>query len=143
MKPKTYRYVGKYACGKYSARRREEKVKIIIAGSRGITDKSFVAGVIEMNPICPPEHITEIVSGHCPRGVDAIAEEIAQELDIPVQAFPANWDKYGRQAGPIRNQEMAEYADGLIAIWDGKSRGTKNMIIKAHAVSIPVYVVRG
>lgn len=68
--------------------------------------------------------ITEVVSGVA-HGVDKLGERWAQAHKIPVKQFPAQWNKYGNAAGPIRNREMAEYADALIAVWDGQSRGHK------------------
>jgi hypothetical protein len=60
--------------------------------------------------------------------VDQIGEDWAREHNIPVKQFLAQWNIHGKSAGPIRNKEMAEYADALIAFWDGQSKGTKNMI---------------
>jgi hypothetical protein len=57
-----------------------------------------------------------------------------------ITPFPADWDQHGKAAGPIRNREMAEYADELIALWDGKSRGTKNMIDEMLKVGKPVHI---
>lgn len=73
------------------------------------------------------ESISEVVSGAA-RGADSLGELFAKENNIPVKQFPADWNAHGRAAGPIRNRQMAEYADVLIAFWDGKSPGTKNMI---------------
>lgn len=61
-------------------------------------------------------------------GADLLGKKWAILNGVPIKNFPADWDKYGKAAGPIRNAQMAEYADYLIAFWDGKSRGTKNMI---------------
>lgn len=72
--------------------------------------------------------ITEVVSG-CARGADAGGEAWAKQRGVPVKYFPADWDKYGRSAGPRRNQQMAEYAEALIAFPGG--RGTANMVNQA------------
>lgn len=69
---------------------------------------------------------TEVVSGGC-RGIDREGVSVAGLHDIPISVFPADWKKHGRAAGPIRNKEMACYADSLILIWDGKSRGSNSM----------------
>lgn len=74
------------------------------------------------------------------RGVDTLAVEFASKYNIPIKPFPANWDKYGRAAGPIRNSQMANYADSLICCWDGKSRGSKNMIETMQKMSKLVYI---
>ena len=81
--------------------------------------------------------ITEVVCGGA-KGVDSLGKQWAEEHQVPVTMFPANWEKYGKSAGPKRNQEMAEYAEALIAVWDGKSRGTKSMIDLAVERDLPV-----
>lgn len=73
-------------------------------------------------------------------GVDLYGEKWARKNDIPIKRFPADWAKYGKRAGLIRNVEMANYADGLIAIWDGQSRGTKHMIDVAKDKGLVVYI---
>ncbi len=100
-----------------------KKNKVIIAGSRNITNYKKVKRFIKKVEF----NIDKIVSGMA-KGVDKLGEKYAKENDIPIKQFPANWEEYGRTAGPIRNREMAEYATHLIAFWDGKSKGTKNMI---------------
>lgn len=84
--------------------------------------------------------ITEVVSGGA-RGIDQSGEAWAMRKGIPVKIFPANWTKHKLAAGPIRNREMADYADRLVAFWDGKSRGTKNMIDTARKLQLEVIVV--
>jgi hypothetical protein len=61
--------------------------------------------------------------------------------NIPVKPFPAAWKSLGRQAGYLRNEEMARYADALIAVWDGASNGTRHMIHRATALGLRVLVV--
>lgn len=98
-------------------------MKTIIAGSRGITSFGPVLDAIRSFP----NEITEVISGMA-KGVDTSAIEWAHQNNLPVKCFPAEWRKFGNSAGPIRNIEMANYADALIAVWDGKSKGTKHMI---------------
>jgi hypothetical protein len=103
-------------------------MKLIIAGSRNLTDMELLKSSMgKFAKKHPDVRIDEIVSGTA-SGPDTAAILYAKENNIPVKKFPAEWDKYGKSAGPIRNAEMAKYADGLVAIWDGKSRGTRNMI---------------
>lgn len=99
-------------------------LKVIIAGSRTFNDYKFFEK--ELNIRIPP-FIEEIVSGDA-KGPDKFAIKWAEEHGYPVKHFPAQWDKYGKAAGMIRNHEMGNYADSLIAFWDGKSHGTKDMI---------------
>lgn len=82
--------------------------------------------------------ITEIVHGGAV-GIDAAAHA-ACEGHWPVKVFPADWKTHGKAAGPIRNRQMADYADALIAVWDGKSRGTANMIEEAKKRGLKVFV---
>lgn len=111
-------------------------MKTIIAGSRGINDRIIIEHALADSGY----DITEVVCGMA-QGVDLIGKEIAEDFHIPIKEFPADWDKYGRGAGMIRNKQMAEYADALIAIWDGKSHGTKNMIDLALSYDLSVYIL--
>ncbi|GEM_PF-1316445 len=99
--------------------------KAIIAGSRSITDLSVVGEAVESARLVHP--ILEVVCGGA-RGVDRLGAQWAVKCRIPVTVFHADWDTYGKRAGFIRNEEMAQYANCLIAIWDGKSKGTAHMI---------------
>lgn len=69
-----------------------------------------------------------------------MGEAWARENGISYIRFPADWDKYGRSAGMIRNREMAKYAEALIAIWDGRSRGTSNMMSTAAVLGLRIVV---
>lgn len=113
-------------------------MKVIVAGSRSVTLPKRVKEAVDDAPF----NISELVHGDC-AGPDTFAKEMAA-IDIidveEVTAFPADWNKHGKSAGPIRNEEMAEYADALIAVWDGQSRGTRNMINTALDENLHVYV---
>lgn len=85
-------------------------------------------------------HNVIIVSGHA-SGADSLGEQYANEEGFDTQLFPADWNKHGKAADPIRNAEMAEVADALIAFWDGKSRGTANMIQLAKDKGLKVAIV--
>ena len=113
--------------------------KVIIAGGRDFTDFGYVKGYMATLP--PWLDVKEVVCGMAP-GADECGHRWAQYNSIPVTKFYADWDKYGKRAGPLRNLQMAEYADGLIAFWDGKSPGTKDMIMQAQQHGLWTYVVR-
>lgn len=100
-------------------------MKVIIAGSRTITDFSAVEKAVEKSGW--RNEITEVISG-CAKGVDKLGEMWARGNNIPIKSFPAEWNKYGKNAGPIRNRKMAEYSDCLIAVWNSISNGTRNML---------------
>lgn len=114
------------------------KVKTIIAGSRTFKDYELLRE--KVNYYRNTHTITEIVSGGA-QGADSLGEQYAAEFNLPLKIFPADWGKHGRAAGPIRNKQMAEYADCLIAVWDGNSRGTKNMIENMHKLNKHVHII--
>jgi recombinational DNA repair protein (RecF pathway) len=101
-------------------------MKTIIAGSRSITDYDVIKKYIK---VFEETHgkISLVISGTA-KGVDELGERYANENNIPLSRFPADWDKHGKKAGILRNIEMANNANALIAFWDGKSKGTKHMI---------------
>jgi len=84
--------------------------------------------------------IGKIISGGA-QGADRLAEKYAQEKGIPLQVFPADWSRYGRAAGPIRNEEIVKNANALIAFWDGTSPGTKSSIALAQKYQRPYEIV--
>lgn len=123
-------------------------MKTIIAGSRAIKDWRHVHDAISL----APWKITEVISG-CAPGVDTLGEEWARAFGVPIRPFPAAWDDimapgavirahaitgkpYNARAGFDRNEEMAKYAalhaGALIAIWNGHSTGTADMIQRAE-----------
>ena len=102
-------------------------MKVIVAGSRSIESLGVVKKAIEDSGF----EITEIVSGRA-KGVDRLGEHYALVRSIPTKLFPADWDKHGKAAGPMRNREMANYADAAVIIWDGVSKGTKHMIYEMN-----------
>ena len=98
-------------------------MKLIIAGSRTFYNYELLKETLQKLNL----HISEIVCGEA-AGADSLGRKYGEENFIPITSFPANWDKYGRKAGIIRNHQMGDYADYLIAFWDGKSKGTLDMI---------------
>ena len=117
-------------------------IKVIIAGTRDFNDYAFLKKNVDyfLQGINPNNEKIEIVSGNA-RGADKLGERYAKEHNLPVKLFPANWDKYGKRAGYLRNQEMANYSDVLIAFSDEKSKGTKHMIDIAKKQDLTVIVV--
>ena len=109
-------------------------MKVIIAGPhKGIWHIEIVERAVQESGFV----ITEVVSGKAP-GIDTLGELWAHQHGIPVQPFPADWTRYKKSAGRIRNAAMAEYADALIAIVNG-SPGTANMIQLMHGKHKPYY----
>lgn len=119
-------------------------MKLIIAGSRDLDPRLvYVAIDAEIRSNRFPFAMTDIIEGvsGTARGVDKVGEQWFQDHGISVKLFPANWSDNGLSAGFIRNAEMSKYADVLLAIHDGKSRGTANMIDQMVKLHKPVYVV--
>lgn len=106
-------------------------IRIIIAGPRTFSDYEYlqdkVSDFILME--LPPEMWSqiEIVSGGA-KGADSLGERYAKEKDCKLTRFIPDWDGLGKKAGIIRNHEMGDYADVLLAFWNGTSTGTKDMI---------------
>ena len=111
--------------------------KVIIAGTRDFADYVLLCSFAD-EALAGMDDI-EIVSGGA-RGADALGERYAREHGYALKVFPAEWKKWGRAAGPIRNGQMAGYADALIAFWDGRSAGTRDMIRKAEDRGLRVQV---
>lgn len=112
-------------------------MKAIIAGSREIEDYDYIVMAVEMAGL----DITEVVSGGA-RGVDRLGELWAEEHKVPCKQFLPDWNgPLGKGAGFARNIEMAEYGDALIAVWNGNSKGTQQMISEMRKRTTEVYVL--
>ena len=112
-------------------------MEVIIAGGRNhlIT----YANRVQLDRLREDWDITSIVHGGA-RGIDTQAGEWAQLSNLPVQAFPADWKRYGLSAGPLRNEEMARHVGrhgGLIAFPGGK--GTADMLRTARKHGLLIY----
>ena len=114
--------------------------RVIVAGSRGFDDYAVLQTVCD-NFLSPKKqtHNIVIVSGTA-KGADSLGEQYARERGYTVERFPANWQQYGKAAGPIRNRQMANNADAIIAFWDGLSKGTQNMIMEAKKKGMAVRI---
>ncbi len=114
-------------------------MKVIIAGSRWIDDINLVDTAVKASEF----NITAVVSGTA-RGIDTCAISWAKHNGFTpeqIHKFPAYWQQYGQHAaGFIRNRRMARFADALIAIWDGKSRGTAHMIQCMREYDKPIHI---
>lgn len=121
---------------------REKEVFVTVAGPRDYTNKEFVDKMLEeiLSDILAKEVLPiHIVEGGA-YGVDALAKLYALQNKLPYTEVKADWDKYGRSAGPRRNQKMAEMSDYCIVFFKG-SRGSASMIAEALKQDVPVYVV--
>lgn len=115
-------------------------IKIIIAGSRTFNDYESLKKTCDkiINRFYKKD--IEIVSG-CARGADKLGEDYAKERGYKIHYFPADWNKYSKKAGHIRNRKMAKFSDSAIIFWDGKSTGTKNMIKEAKKNNLKLIAI--
>ncbi len=99
-------------------------MRVIIAGARDFTDYARGVAHIESAPF----EITGVLCGMA-RGFDRIGYAWAKSKNIPIEEYPAEWDRYGPSAGPRRNEQMARaYPGGLVLVWFGDSSGSANML---------------
>lgn len=107
-------------------------MRLAIIGSRNLKIDNFSDYM--------PENVTEIVSGGA-RGVDTCAREYAKKNNIPLKEFLPDYRRFGRGAPLRRNLQIIEYADEVLAFWDGVSHGTYFVIERCKRMNIPVNVV--
>jgi len=124
----------------------KKDVRIIVAGSRNFSDYDLLAD--ELNYLISSYEGSDltIISGTA-RGADSLGERFALENGLKLVRFPAQWEKYGKRAGYLRNEEMLRYASAdqaealLVAFWDGESKGTKHMISLASKAKIQKKII--
>lgn len=117
--------------------------RIIIAGGRDFNDYEHLKLVMDsVHPKLREDGRKLIVVSGKARGADALGERWAIENNIPVEEFPADWATHGKSAGYKRNEQMAIHSDGLVAFWDGKSRGTEHMINLAKKHGLKAMTIR-
>lgn len=110
-------------------------MKVIIAGSRKIENYQELEKAIYNSGFV----IDEVILGGA-KGVDSLGLKWCKNNDVPYTIVKAEWASFDRAAGPIRNSKMAEIGDALIAVWDGESRGTLNMIETASKKNLKIYI---
>ena len=125
-----------------SLRRRNDMKKIAIVGSRNFNDFDLMNRVvfqdyIEKNSLYAEDVM--VISGGA-KGADKLAEKLAQLRGYKLVVFKADWNKYGKKAGMIRNGYIIENADVVFAFWDKKSSGTANSIQRAISLGKELYV---
>lgn len=122
-------------------------MKLIVAGSRKLdVSDSFITGCLEFFNLLARHDsfddlsVTEIVSGTA-SGIDTSGEYWAGIWEVPIKKFPADWDTHGKSAGYKRNLEMGQYADALLLIWDGESKGSGHMKEIMRKLNKPIYEI--
>lgn len=116
-------------------------MKLIIAGSRTFDDFELLnrecVQFIRSETKIPPT----IISGTA-NGADKLGERFAKRFNLPLLQFPANWDKFGKRDGIVRNEEMAKIATHAIVFWDGTSKGSSHMIEKAKKYNLTLKIIQ-
>ena len=107
----------------------KESFCVAVIGSRGISRADLSAYI--------PKQTTCLVSGGA-MGVDSLAEEYAKEHGLPIRIIRPNYELFGKRAPLLRNRQIVECADLVVAVWDGKSAGTAYTIDYAHEKGVPV-----
>jgi predicted phosphodiesterase len=122
-------------------------MKILCCGSRTWSNKKIINKILsnweshwDINYDIPINHNVIIIHGNA-EGADKLSAEVAKELGYTIESYPADWNTYGKAAGPIRNQLMIEQKpDLVIAFWDGISRGTADMLNKATKAKVNIQI---
>ena len=111
-------------------------MKVLVCGSRHFSDRAKLDSILSTLPI------TEVIEGEA-RGADRLSRDWAVEHKIPTKRFPANWELYGKRAGPIRNSQMLKEGQPelVVAFLAPNSRGTADMIAKAKAAGVETLVI--
>jgi len=119
----------------YNYYMRQSMCKYAVIGSRTFDDYNLLEETLS------DLYITELISGGA-KGADALAEQYANKNGLLCTVFHANWKEYGRAAGPIRNSEIINAADKIVAFWDGQSKGTADSIKKVQRTNKEITIVR-
>lgn len=119
-----------------------DDIRVIVAGGRDFTDYRLLCNTLN-NLLSDKLKQVTIISGTA-KGADSLGERFAKFNNVKLKQFPADWS-IGKRAGYIRNEQMAKYAAQgkgvLIAFWDNKSKGTKNMINIAKNYGLEVHII--
>lgn len=114
--------------------------RVIIAGGRDFDNYDLLKRKMD-HLLSETVEPIQVVCGQA-RGADSLGQLYAKDRGYEVRYYPANWDYYGKKAGMLRNEQMAQNADALVAFWDGKSRGTKNMIENAEKYNLKIRIIK-
>lgn len=117
------------------------EIKLIVAGGRDFNDYALLSRVLfAIADVELADKSVSIVSGMA-RGADALGVRFAKEHGVLLHEFPADWDRYGKAAGHRRNEAMGDFADRLVAFYDGQSKGTAGMIAYMRKLGKPLTII--
>jgi len=116
-------------------------MNLIVAGGRDFNNYPLLKEKLDHLLSKTDKEEVTILCGMA-KGADLLGKRYTDENNIDVWEYPANWDKYGKAAGYLRNSDMADNATHLVAFWDGVSKGTKHMIDLATEKGLVVRVIK-
>lgn len=125
--------------GFFHSKKRPTK-RVVIAGCRDYTNYEEAKAYIDHCLSNIRKENTIIIVSDGARGADMLGERYARENRFAIKRCPADWDKYGKSAGPRRNREMAQMSDYVICFWNEKSKGTGSMILYARQYGKPLKI---
>jgi len=111
-------------------------MRIAIVGSRTFKNYNLLTDIMHRFT----GEISNIISGGA-KGADSLGEEYANFWQIKFTVFRPNWTRHGKSAGFVRNQQIVNACDMVIAFWDGISKGTKDTIDKARVAKKPTFII--
>lgn len=118
------------------------KYRMIVAGGRDYSNQNIVNYYINrVKDVCDSRGLNLVIVCGMATGADTLGRNYAISNGLEVLEFPANWNRYGKSAGYIRNKEMGDVADSAIVFWDGRSKGSKFMIDIMHELKKPVVAI--
>lgn len=118
------------------------KYRMIVAGGRNYSNQNIVNYYIDrVKDVCDSRGLNLVIVCGMATGADTLGRNYAISNGLEVLEFPADWNRYGKSAGYIRNKEMGDVADSAIVFWDGRSKGSKLMIDIMHELKKPVVAI--
>lgn len=118
------------------------KYRMIVAGGRDYSNQNIVNYYIDrVKDVCDSRGLNLVIVCGMATGADTLGRNYAISNGLEVLEFPADWNKYGKSAGYVRNKEMGDVADSAIVFWDGRSKGSKLMIDIMHELKKPVVAI--
>ncbi len=112
-------------------------MRLAIVGGRDFNDSALLASII--HNFTSPHFFRHIISGGA-KGADSLGAEFARHNGLKLTVFPAEWGKFGKSAGFLRNQTIVDNCDMILAFWDGVSQGTADTIAKAKKAKKPTFI---
>lgn len=117
-------------------------MKLAIVGGRDFNNYTLMESILwDLLHVRRGDIPKDIIVSGGAKGADSLAKKYASEEELEYIEFPAEWNKYGKSAGFIRNQTIVDNCDMVLAFWDGESRGTADTIAKAKKTKKPTFII--